>query len=442
MNNLKKCLNHEKTETKNGVVPKLRFPEFRGGAGWESINLGQISEIVRGGSPRPIEVFITTDDDGLNWLKIADVDKESKYVTYTKEKVIPSALSKTREVNPGDLIMSNSMSFGRPYILKIQSCIHDGWIAVTQIKQQASRDFLYYLILAPKSQEYFVDNAAGSGVQNLNADIIKLLPVQLPPLPEQSRIADCLSSLDSLIAAHSQKLDGLKSYKKGLMQQLFPAKGEKVPKLRFPEFRKSGEWEMNMLGNRAQFFSGYPFKSEEITDNSSGISLMRGINITEGYIRHNAEIDRYYCGNPKPLEKYKVQVNDLVIGMDGSKVGKNSALITERDAGALLVQRVARLRAEKTSTIAFIFQHINSIMFHAYVDKINTSSGIPHISAQQINEFIIFFPPSEKEQQRIASFLTSIDNLITAQSQKIESLKIHKKGLMQQLFPAMEEAIA
>ncbi len=143
----------------------------------------------------------------------------------------------------------------------------------------------------------------------------------------------------------------------------------------------------------------------------------------------------------KKLEKYFLQINDLVIGMDGSKVGKNSALITDKDSGALLIQRVARLRTECKATISFIFQHINSIKFHSYVDRINTSSGIPHISAKQINEFEICFPPVEKEQQKIADCLTSIDELVTAQTQKIEALKAHKKGLMQQLFPAEGETV-
>lgn len=109
------------------------------------------------------------------------MDKEAKYVTRTAEKVRPEeALSKTRVVKPGDLILSNSMSFGRPYILQIETCIHDGWIAITDISKKADRDFLYYSISAPGSQSYFVDNAAGSGVQNLNADIIKAPTGQIP----------------------------------------------------------------------------------------------------------------------------------------------------------------------------------------------------------------------------------------------------------------------
>lgn len=202
--------------------PRLRFPEFRGTEEWVRAILGDLSKVVRGGSPRPIDGFLTTLADGLNWLKIGDVDKEAKYVTLTEEKVRPEALSKTRVVSPGDLILSNSMSFGRPYILQIETCIHDGWIAITDIDRMAERDFLYYSISAPNSQSYFIDNAAGSGVKNLNADIIKALQVCFPSSAEQQKLADCLSTLDELIAAQVRKVEALKTHKKGLMQQLFP----------------------------------------------------------------------------------------------------------------------------------------------------------------------------------------------------------------------------
>lgn len=203
--------------------PRLRFPEFRDGPEWSAIPLGELAVIVRGGSPRPIDMFLTRKIDGLNWLKIGDVDREAKYITKTEEKVRPEALSKTRVINAGDFILSNSMSFGRPYISTIETCIHDGWIAVTDIPDRLNREFLYYSILSDKSQRYFANQAAGSGVQNLNKDIIKLLPLEIPSKGEQQRIADCLSSLDTQITAESRQLAALKTHKLGLMQQLFPA---------------------------------------------------------------------------------------------------------------------------------------------------------------------------------------------------------------------------
>lgn len=251
---------------------------------------------------------------------------------------------------------------------------------------------------------------------------------------EQQKIADCLTSLDEVIAAQGRKVEALKAHKRGLMQQLFPRAGETRPRLRFPEFRNAPEWEECPLGACVDLLSGYPFDGKDIVEDSTGERLMRGINITEGAIRHNVEIDRYYRGPVDELEKFRMEQNDLVIGMDGSKVGKNSALIGVDDVSALLVQRVARLRARSLWLINFIFHQIHSPRFHAYVDRINTSSGIPHISASQIKEYPIQ-STNEEEQQRIADCLSSLDPQITAESEKLAALKTHKRGLMQQLFP-------
>ncbi|MGM0520385.1 MAG: restriction endonuclease subunit S [Campylobacterota bacterium] len=202
--------------------PNWRFPEFSNDGEWEEKPLTNISEIVRGGSPRPIDKYITLEETGLNWLKIGDIDQNSKYVISTKEKIKSTGLSKTREVNYGDLILSNSMSFGRPYILKIRACIHDGWIAIRNIKKDIETDYLYYFILSYQSQKYFLNNAAGAAVLNLNADIVKSLPILYPNPKEQQKIADCLSSLDNLIEAQDKKVQALKEHKKALMQNLFP----------------------------------------------------------------------------------------------------------------------------------------------------------------------------------------------------------------------------
>ena len=283
--------------------------------------------------------------------------------------------------------------------------------------------------------------ARAHGSLSINDSDLLALPVPLPKgkssLAEQQKIADCLGSLDELIASQARKVDTLKTNKKGLMQQLFPREGESQPRLRFPEFRDAGEWEVLPIGEKIELLSGYAFDGPDISQDSTGVPLLRGINVTEGRVRHNAAIDRYFTGLVEGLEKDRLQTNDLVIGMDGSKVGKNSALIKTSDAGALLIQRVARLRAKSVGLIQFIYQQVNSSTFHSYVDKINTSSGIPHISAKQIKEFCIAFP-SPQEQQRIADCLTALDDFITAATQELETLKIHKKGLMQQLFPSPE----
>lgn len=204
-----------------------------------------------------------------------------------------------------------------------------------------------------------------------------------------------------------------------------------IPKLRFPEFE--GEWEKQPIGTFIDLLSGYAFKGDEISEDNNGIPLLRGINISEGFIRHNSEIDRFYTGDLTKLKKYLLEVNDLVIGMDGSKVGKNVALISSKDKNSLLIQRVARIRSNRFSDIKYIYQHIFSNLFRDYVDVVNTSSGIPHISAQQIKDFVIGFP-SLPEQAKIANFLSAVDDKINQLKKKKDLLEKYKKGVMQKIF--------
>lgn len=211
-----------------------------------------------------------------------------------------------------------------------------------------------------------------------------------------------------------------------------------IPTLRFPEFKNDGDWEIRSVEKNIDMISGIAIKSKELSEDKSGTPILRGINITEGHIRHSQKIDRFYIGDTTKINKYLVDENDIVIGMDGSKVGKNVALVSKLDIGSILIQRVARIRAID-SDIKYLYQNFIYQRFITYVDNVNTSSGIPHISAKQIKDFIIGFPPKVKEQQKIASCLSSLDTLITAETEKIDHLKKHKKGLLQQLFPAKGE---
>lgn len=206
---------------------------------------------------------------------------------------------------------------------------------------------------------------------------------------------------------------------------------KKIPKLRFSEF--NSHWALEKLNSHIELLSGFAFKGDDISEDNNGIPILRGINITEGYIRHNPDIDRFYTKSISKLNKYLLKKDDLVLGMDGSKVGKNVALITKKDEGSLLIQRVARIRAKSSSDIRYIFLNIFSYRFHKYVDVVNTSSGIPHISAKQIKEFEIGFP-SKPEQQKIASFFSSVDKKLDQLQKKKELLEKYKKGMMQKVF--------
>ena len=168
--------------------------------GWEWVNFGSVSEIERGGSPRPIKSFFTNDADGVNWIKIGDTDQGGKYITSTNEKIKKEGLSKTRMVYPGDFLLTNSMSFGRPYITKIEGCIHDGWLRITP-PEALDKDFLYYLLSSSYVRKVFIAAAAGAVVMNLNADKVRDVLIPVPPLAEQHRI---VAKVDELMALCDQ----------------------------------------------------------------------------------------------------------------------------------------------------------------------------------------------------------------------------------------------
>ena len=421
-------------ETTPALLPKLRFPQFREEAGWGATILGELSEVVRGGSPRPIDGFMTTSADGLNWLKIGDVDKEAKFVTQTAEKVRREALSKTRVVNPGDLILSNSMSFGRPYILQITTCIHDGWIAITKISKKSNRDFLYYLISAPGSQSYFVDNAAGSGVQNLNADLIKALPVCFPTPAEQQKITECLSSVDELMAAQARKVDALKTHKKGLMQQLFPREGETQPRLRFPEFQSAGEWVTAALGQLLVSSPDYGVNAAAVPFSERLPKYLRITDISEDgtYLS-----DKMVSVDIEPTEGNYLEEGDIALARTGASVGK-SYRYRKEDGRLVFAGFLIRIKpAKKKLVSAYLANFLTTGLYWDWVAVTSARSGQPGINSTEYSSLTIPLPPGDlTEQQRIADCLTSLDDLIAAQTQKLAALKTHKQGLMQQLFPS------
>lgn len=425
------------------IIPELRFPEFKNQGQWDEKRISEFGDTINGltgksgddfGNGRPYvtykQVFDNSIIDFEKCGKVQISSNENQNILKKGDILFTTSSETPNEVGfasalvnePEEPTYLNSFCFSlRPFNIE-------------EIQPVFSR----YLFHSPAYRKSVTKIAQGSTRYNISKGAFLNLKVFVPKPQEQQKIASCLSSLDEVIAAHSQKLELLKDHKKGMMQNLFPQEGEKVPKLRFKEFEKDGEWEEKKLENYIDLFSGIALKSEEISDDESGRPILRGINITEGYIRHSKDIDKYFLGHIENLEKFFVKENDIVIGMDGSKVGKNVALIQKNDEDAILIQRVARIRANKNADIHFVYQYFISDKFRNYVDAVNTSSGIPHISAQQIKDFKIGFPPTIQEQQKIASCLSSLDALITAQDEKIEQLNLHKKGLMQGMFPKIE----
>ena len=172
---------------------------------WEQRKFSELVQIERGGSPRPIDDFITDAPNGLNWVKIGDAPTQGNYITKTAEKIRPEGLSKTREVHPGDLILSNSMSFGKPYIMGIDGCIHDGWLLIRNTYGVFDLTFLCHLLGTPQMLSQYRSLAAGSTVNNLNKELVGNTYVTIPSITEQRVLGAYLEQLDNLITLHQRK---------------------------------------------------------------------------------------------------------------------------------------------------------------------------------------------------------------------------------------------
>jgi len=216
---LKKYMLQKMFPQNGNSVPEIRFLGFT--EDWEQRKFSEMVTIERGGSPRPIDKFITNDKNGLNWVKIGDAPEQGNYITQTAEKIRPEGLSKTREVHPGDLILSNSMSFGRPYIMAIDGCIHDGWLAIRDTKKNFDLKFLCTLLGTDSMLNQYKAMAAGSTVNNLNKELVGGTIIAFPMLEEQIKIGDYFTSIDHLITLHQKKCDELRNIKKFMLQNMF-----------------------------------------------------------------------------------------------------------------------------------------------------------------------------------------------------------------------------
>lgn len=205
---------------KQGAMQKLLTPK----EDWEVRELGDVIDVFRGGSPRPIQNFITNVSNGINWIKIGDTTPKGKYIKDTEEKIIPEGEKYSRKVNVGDFLLSNSMSFGRPYILQTEGCIHDGWLVLQHYDLHFESEFLYYLLTSKLVIDQYKRKAAGSGVLNLNKELVKSVSLQYPKISEQTLIATILSDMDAEIEALEQKLAKAQQIKQGLMQELLTGK--------------------------------------------------------------------------------------------------------------------------------------------------------------------------------------------------------------------------
>ncbi len=393
------------------IVPQLRFPEFEGDGEWKIDKFSSFIKLYRGSSPRPINQYLTKDENGVNWIKIGDTKNAVGFKIYEVEERIKALGSKkSRKVKKGELILANSMSYGATYELELDGCIYDGWFVLREFERSFDKKFLLQVLNSNYQQNQYERLAAGGIVKNISSEIVYDTLLPLISKEEQKKIANCLSSLDEVITAENDKLDLLQDHKKGLLQQLFPTEGETQPKFRFPEFMKDGDWKQDELGR-------------SLKADSSQIAKSRLNFIDVGFPVFGAD------GFNGFIDTYSQEKAYIAIVKDGSGVG--NLYYCEGKSSVLGTLNYLLSKNEDKYDIKWLYYLLNTINFKPFIKGAN----IPHIYFKDYSKLLVSYPKNPKEQQKIANCLSSVDELLEAQEKKIEQLQEHKKGLLQQLFP-------
>ncbi|TXH68883.1 MAG: restriction endonuclease subunit S [Thiothrix sp.] len=383
----------------NKFVPKLRFRGFEKIADWQILPLGDVAENL---DNRRIPI---TESDRVKG-KIPYYGA-SGIIDYVKEFIFDEEVLCISEDGANLVARTLPIAFSVSGKSWINNHAH-----VLRFKQRSTQALLENYLNSIKLDDFLT----GMAQPKLNRAMLDIIPVPLPKnIEEQQKIADCLSSLDDLVTAHTQKLETLKTYKKGLMQQLFPAEGEIVPKLRFEGFE--GDWEETNLKAVSQMQAGKFVSASDIYELKDD--------------------NKYPCYGGNGLrgytETYTHQGKYPLIGRQGALCGN----ITLANGKFHATEHAITVKPKDKNSIDWLFYTLLKLNLNQYA----TGQAQPGLSVEVLEKVSLKKPKSIEEQQKVADCLSSVDNLITTQAQKIENLKLHKKGLMQQLFPSNEEVM-
>ena len=405
------------------LAPRLRFPDFRDAGEWEVKRLGEIGEIITGTTPST-KMTKYYENGVYPWVTPTDID-EGKDIIETKTKLSEEGLAVGRFVPQHSLLVTCIASIGKNAIIRVDGSCNQQINAITNLSN-TDVDFLYYLI---EGNNHVLLNAAGQGgMAILNKNDFSNLRFTFPLFPEQQKIADGLSSLDELIELEARQYEALRQHKKGLMQQLFPREGETTPRLRFPEFRDAGEWEVKRLGEVVEITGGGTPSKKNQDFWSGNIPWVSSSDISVDSVK-DIQITRFIT--PEAIKKSATKL-----------VPKNSILLVSRvGVGKLAVTRQKICTSQDFTNLTprkydalFLAYYLKSIS-HVF-ESFNQGMAIQGFTKEDVESLELALPNLESgEQQKIADCLSSLDELIELEARQCEALKQHKKGLMQQLFP-------
>ena len=404
--------------SKSPLVPKLRFPDFRGTGGWAIPKLGSIGFFTGGGTPSKDKTDYWI---GVNpWVSSSDVFEDGIHDISISRYISDEAVqaTATKVVPANSILLVSRVGVGKLAISRTPICTSQDFTNFTPAKDNLV--FLAYCIKSLKAKLLAFNQ--GMAIKGFTKDDVSNLGIPLPKLAEQQKIADCLSSLDELIAAQARKVDALKTHKKGLMQQLFPREGETQPRRRFPEFRDAGKWEKMTLGTAANFYNGRAYKQEELLDAGKYKVLRVGNFFTNNNWYHsNLELDETkYCEDGDLLYAWSASF--------GPRVWRGEKTIYHYH-----IWKVVEHSGIDKQFLFIILEHETERM----KAKTTNGLGIMHITKGAIEGWESFFP-GLAEQRKIADRLINLDGVIAAEARKLELLAEHKKALMQQIFPSID----
>lgn len=421
-----------KEQARPALVPTLRFPEFLEAKGWKYIPLNRLAiRAKQKNRDEKIDRVLTNsaefgvvDQRDFFDKDIATQGKlENYFVVELGSYVYNPRISSTAPVGP---ISKNKIGTG------VMSPLY------TVFKFKDDRNDFYEHFFKTTGWHTYMRQASSTGARHdrmaISSDDFMAMPLPVSSPDEQQKIAECLSSVDELMAAQARKVDALKTHKKGLMQQLFPREGETQPRLRFPEFQNAGEWECKTLKDVAKITSGStPLRSNPEFFAGGTIPWVKTTDLNNSFIVETEE---------KVTPKARARVNpagSVLIAMYGgfNQIGRTGCL----SFPAATNQAISVLALDRKAAMpAYVLAWLNAKV-EDWKRIASSSRKDPNITSSDVAKFTIVLPELD-EQQRIASCLSSLDNLIIAETQKLEALKTHKKGLMQQLFPSVDEVEA
>lgn len=365
---------------------------------WPLKTLDEIFQIARGGSPRPIDQFITDDPTGYNWIMIGDTVEGSKYISSTKKRIKREGLKKSRMVYSGDFLLTNSMSFGRPYILKLDGCIHDGWLVLSPRDGNVHPDFFYYLLGSGNLYNEFTRRAAGAVVKNLNSDLVRGVQIPLPPLAEQKRIAGILDAADALRAKRRESLAQLDALLQATFLDMF---GD-------PVTNPKG-WELKSLPDVANKFTDGPFGSNLKSSHykPSGVRVIRLQNIGVGEML-NDDIAYISQEHYESLPRQHCQPGDLVIGTLGDP-NLRACIIPESLKDSLNKADCILMRCAADKAInTYVCRLLNCPSTVSKALELVRGQTRGRISMGRLKELLLPIPPLDL-QRRFASIVESVE---------------------------------